>query len=87
MVEEILTPEVIAAIIGLIVMVGGGTATAIIMGLRGWLIKGRDITNLLIETLEDGKITADEIRRLSDAFLKLIENNPEVAKKLLNSKK
>lgn len=86
MVEEILTPEVIATIIGLILTVGGGTAAGIIIGLRKYLIRGRDFTNILIDVLEDGRITGEEVKRITDGFLKLIEKNPEVAKQLLNKK-
>jgi hypothetical protein len=84
MVEEILTPEVIASIVGLIVLVGGATAVGIIAGLRNWLIKGRDILTVLIDTLEDGKLTPDEIRKITKAITDAIKNDPELARQFLN---
>jgi len=85
--HTILTPEVIATIIGLIVLVGGGTATAIIVGLRKYLIKGQNLLTLLIDSLEDGELSAAEIKKITDWFLELIKNDPEAAAALLNSKK
>jgi hypothetical protein len=84
--HTILTPEVIATIIGLIVMIGGGTALGIIAALRKYLIKGRDLLTILIDATEDGKLSADEIRKITEWFLKLIREDPEAARALLNSR-
>ena len=83
--HTILTPEVIATIIGLIVLVGGGTAAAIMTGLRGWLIRGRDVLNLLIDAMEDGKFTAKEIQDIID-YLKEVSKDPQGAKASLHRK-
>ena len=84
MVEEILTPEVISTIIGLIVLVGGATAVGIMTGIRKWLIKGRDVLTVFIDSLEDGKITPDEVRKITLAITNAIKNDPQLAKEFLN---
>jgi len=85
MVEEILTPEVIATIIGLAMLLGGGTAAGIVVGLRKWLIKGRDGLSLLIDALEDGQLTPQEIKDIME-YLKLVARDPQNAKAKLNDR-
>ena len=85
MVEHtVLTPEVIATIIGLIVLVGGGTALGIMRALRGYLLKGKTFLDTLIDALEDDSLSPEEIKRLWDALLKILEKDPNTAKVLLN---
>lgn len=86
MVEEILTADVIASIIGLIVLVGGGTALGIIAGIRKYLIKGRDVLTVLIDALEDGQLTAAEVRQITLAITNAIKADPELSGEFLNSK-
>ena len=88
MVEDtILTPDVIATIIGLIVTVGGGTAAAIIAGIGKYLTRGIDFATLLRDALKDGKITPEEVKDIMDGFMKLIRQDPDASRELLNSRK
>ena len=75
-IEEILTPEVIATIIGLIILVGGGTSTGILLALKSRLISIRNVLDSIIKAIDDGQITPAEIKDIIEKILVALGRAP-----------
>lgn len=81
--HTIITPEVIAIVIGLVLALGGATTTGIITLLRGWIVKTKTLMDVFLDISEDGKFTADEIDRFWKALQKFAEQDPDGAANLV----